>query len=259
MSKDVIEKIFGEGIIRFRPDGWFCATDAAKMFQYKPDNWVRSEAVRGIIIEIASSLDYSNSLKLRELELEEAEALLIQTSRGRYGSTWMHPDLAVPFAMAVNPKFGVWVTRQIKHILLDERHKIEQWHAARQGTKESNKFRNSQVDAFEGRSSVQFAKYSTEIWFICSGSFKDRIVREELSVEELRILQDIERCQAFLIEIQQDWNEMDQNYKRREILINRVNRLRAEIGLNPVDHSVFWTKAQEDYARRKEAMERASR
>lgn len=249
MSATVVEKIFGEGKIRFREDGWFCATDAARLFDYQIQNWVRSESVSKLLVAVANNVSNSNSFKLNELE--SSIDYLVTATRGRYGSTWMHPDLAVPFAMAVNGEFGYWVTQQIKHILLNERQKIEDWNVARNKTKSANKFRNAQVDVFEGRSKANFYKYSTEIWFIVGGSWKDKILRNELTAQELEILQDIERCQALLIEIQQDWEELDHNFKRRDILINRVNRLRAEAGMGPIDHGVFWAKAKREYAKKK--------
>lgn len=249
MSVIVVEKIFGEGKIRFREDGWFCATDAARLFTYKVDNWLRFQDNQELVVEVAKA--NSNSLESRELEFNHAVSMLVQATRGRYGSTWMHPDLAVPFAMAVNPKFGYWVIQQIKHILVNERQKIEDWNVARNKTKSANKFRNAQVDVFEGRSKANFYKYSTEIWFIVGGSWKDKILRNELTAQELEILQDIERCQALLIELQQDWEELDHNFKRRDILINRVNRLRAGTGMSPIDHGVFWAKAKREYAKKK--------
>lgn len=249
MSAVVVEKIFGEGKIRFREDGWFCATDAARLFDYELSNWLKYSDNRGLILAIARN--NSNSVESTELEFENALPMLINATRGRYGSTWMHPDLAVPFAMAVNGEFGYWVTQQIKHILLNERQRIEDWNVSRNKTKSANKFRNAQVDVFEGRSKATFYKYSTEIWFIVGGSWKDKILRNELTAQELEILQDIERCQALLIELQQDWEELDHNFKRRDILINRVNRLRAGTGMSPIDHGVFWAKAKREYAKKK--------
>lgn len=239
----VIEKLFGENKVRFREDGWFCATDAAKLFDKEVFEWLR-------LPETSSYIDAYLRFHYRENPGNENVILAKRGPVKNGGGTWLHPRLAVVFTRWLNIDFGVWCDAQIQHILTNQRHMIEDWNVARSETKSSNKFRNSQVDAFEGRVTQNFVKYSMELWFICGGSFKNKIEREELTTDELRILRDIERCQAVLIELQQDWCDVDTTFKRRQILINRVNRLRAEVGLEEVDHSVFWNKAQVEYAKK---------
>lgn len=215
------------------------------MFGKKPANWLELDSTREYI-------GYYQDFQMSgNLTFEEFLGSVMHSRRGNSGGTWLHPNLAVEFSRWLNPSFGFWCDQQIKHILLNERQKIEDWNVARNKTKSANKFRNAQVDVFEGRSKANFYKYSTEIWFIVGGSWKDKILRNELTAQELEILQDIERCQALLIELQQDWEELDHNFKRRDILINRVNRLRAEAGMGPIDHGVFWAKAKREYAKKK--------
>lgn len=36
---------------------------------------------------------------------------------GRGGGTFAHPDIAIAFAQWCNPKFQLWVSRQIRHLL----------------------------------------------------------------------------------------------------------------------------------------------
>ena len=35
---------------------------------------------------------------------------LIESTKGRYGGTWIHPKLAIHLAQWISPKFGIWVT-----------------------------------------------------------------------------------------------------------------------------------------------------
>jgi len=55
-------------------------------------------------------------MALAEILIVPKEALL-KSKRGRYGGTWMHPRLGVPFARWLDVRFGVWCDDQIYKIL----------------------------------------------------------------------------------------------------------------------------------------------
>lgn len=237
-NAEIVKKVFKDSEVRFAPSGWFCATDAARIFGYDLSNWLKYSTNREIIIWAAKSIN-SNSVESTELEFEDAKNTLIRSSRGRYGSTWMHPKLAVPFAMALDSVFGCWVITQIEHVLLGEKDQVD-WNAARLATKESNKVRNAVVkQVFEPTTKLPYILQSKEIWYVVTGKFL-KVNREALSEPELRILKDIEYHQAHLLELIEDIGTEE----RRNLLIRRVNRLRSELDLPNISHDTLSKRLQ---------------
>lgn len=224
----IVDKIFGEGNVRFRNDGWFCATDAAKMFGYRLDNWLRYEKNKTIMTAVYRSLE---SRDRTSTEYSDAKNALVSTVNGDNGATWMHPSLAPHFAMAIDPDFGVWVGQQIQHILLEERDQVD-WGAARFRTKEANKVRNSTIaQTRKPTNSAEYVKASRELWYLQSGAFKS-VDRDSLSEVQLTLLERLELSQSYLLEALPGVSMR----AVRPLLEDRANNIRQELGLEPLDY-----------------------
>ena len=94
--------------VRFNIDGWISATDVAKRFDKKPAEWLR----------LPDTLKYMEAL-MRHLNVGESH-LLVATTKGRSGGTWLHPKLAVAFARWLDVDFAVWCDLHIDALLRGE-------------------------------------------------------------------------------------------------------------------------------------------
>lgn len=93
----------GEGH-SFDGHGWFNATEAAKRFGRRVDHWLKTEDTKEYM---AALVEMTNT----------PEKGYLKTRRGNNGGTWLHPDLAVPFARWLDKRFGVWCDQRIKEII----------------------------------------------------------------------------------------------------------------------------------------------
>lgn len=93
----------GEGH-SFDEQGWFNATEAAKRFGRRVDHWLKTEDTKEYV---AALVEMTNT----------PEKGYLKTRRGNNGGTWLHPDLAVPFARWLDKRFGVWCDQRIKEII----------------------------------------------------------------------------------------------------------------------------------------------
>ena len=50
--------------------------------------------------------------------IKNAEQKFIQTDAGRYGGSWIHPDLAVQLAQWISPRFAIQVSRWIRELTI---------------------------------------------------------------------------------------------------------------------------------------------
>jgi hypothetical protein len=94
--------------VHFNSDGWINATDVAKRFGKKPAEWLR----------LPDTAKYMDALT-RHLNVGESH-LLISTTKGRSGGTWLHPKLAVSFARWLDVDFAVWCDLHIDALLRGE-------------------------------------------------------------------------------------------------------------------------------------------
>jgi len=90
---------------------WLNATDIAKQFDKQMTNYWNSKDT----IEYIEALYSFNSLKSNELK----KAVV-----GKYGGTYIHPDLIIHFARWVNPRFAVACDIWIKQELIRQKEKI---------------------------------------------------------------------------------------------------------------------------------------
>lgn len=90
--------------VAFTEEAWFNATLVADKYGKRVADWLENSETQNYIAALAEILKVPK------------EALL-KTRRGRYGGTWMHPRLGVPFARWLDVRFGVWCDDQIYQIL----------------------------------------------------------------------------------------------------------------------------------------------
>lgn len=100
-------------LVRFNSDGWINATDVAKRFGKRPNDW----------LSLPSTADYIDALK-RHLFSDTGKSgndqLIVSRRGGRDQGTWLHPKLAVAFARWLDVDFAVWCDLQIDALLHGE-------------------------------------------------------------------------------------------------------------------------------------------
>jgi hypothetical protein len=95
--------------IPMRKDGYVNATLLCKASGKKRlDNWMCLESTKKLLQEFSNSLD-SQGVKS------------IDCLQGRYGGTFIHPDLAVQLAQWISPSFALQVSRWIRELMLTGR------------------------------------------------------------------------------------------------------------------------------------------
>lgn len=106
MSQQLITASYNDAItINFTSDAWFNATEVAKNFGKRPNDWLNLDATKEYISELTEIFNYQPEWYLK-------------TQRGKHGGgTWFHPKVAVAFARWLNIKFAVWCDMQIEKIL----------------------------------------------------------------------------------------------------------------------------------------------
>lgn len=103
--------------VRFNPDGWINATEAAARFGKEPAQWLR----------LPDAIRY-----LEGLERTYGKITYVKTSRARAdrgGGTWLHPKLAVKFARWLSVDFEIWCDEQIDSLVRGD---TSAWRQARQ-------------------------------------------------------------------------------------------------------------------------------
>lgn len=91
-------------VVSFTEEAWFNATAVAEKYGKRVADWLENRDTQEYMEALAEILNVPK------------EALL-KSKRGRYGGTWMHPRLGVPFARWLDVSFGVWCDDQIYKIL----------------------------------------------------------------------------------------------------------------------------------------------
>ena len=105
-------KSFGNIAVSFNDCGYLNATQIAKQFDKRINNYLRSEQTQQYIEAL-----YQN-LKTRNSAMDKNQLVIIQKGGNvHFSGTWLHPKLAVDFARWLDPKFAVWCDEQIEHII----------------------------------------------------------------------------------------------------------------------------------------------
>ena len=101
--------------LSFNENGWFNATEAAKRFNKRPNDW----------INLPDTQRYIEALVKRQKQKSDTGLSgitnFIKTKKGNSSSftqgTWLHPKLAVRFAQWLDIDFALWCDEQIDHLL----------------------------------------------------------------------------------------------------------------------------------------------
>lgn len=96
--------------ITFGGDGWVNATQMAKPFRKKANDFLRIDATKAFVAALCADVGKSGN-----------PDLVVATRHGGSApGTWMHPDLALEFARWLSPEFAIWCNRTIRRIMSGE-------------------------------------------------------------------------------------------------------------------------------------------
>ena len=117
-------------------EAWFNATEIAEYHGKRLDVFFKMKRTQQYIQAVAkqkglipcnpSDLNPTNQWELNPFDPADYPEL-IRTKRGRYGGTWLHPDLMVCFARFISLEFEIWCDQTIKALLIDGK----DWQGAR--------------------------------------------------------------------------------------------------------------------------------
>ncbi|EJF06795.1 KilA-N domain-containing protein, partial [Thiovulum sp. ES] len=107
---DIISREFQGIEIKFSTIDDVClnATQTAKQFGKKPDNWLRNKDVQS----------YINALKETRFSNMRNELVIVkQGGNAQQQGTWIHKKLIINFARWLDPYFAVWCDEVIEEII----------------------------------------------------------------------------------------------------------------------------------------------
>lgn len=110
ISLALVEQEYHGMPVLFQPDGFINATQVAKHFGKRVGKFLETEAAKRKIIQVSEK---------RTLDVKQ----IVITTYGKPengGGTWLHPKLAVPFAMWCDDDFAWWAEEQIEKLLRGE-------------------------------------------------------------------------------------------------------------------------------------------
>lgn len=111
--------------ITIRDDGWFNATESAKLYGKRPIDW----------LNLPETVRYVTALAARSKVKESHFAQTRRGGRPGEAGTWLHPKLAVRFAQWLNVDFSLWCDEQIDNLIRNKQTWAQQRHAAASGAK----------------------------------------------------------------------------------------------------------------------------
>lgn len=103
---------FNDIQVSFSQDAFLNATEIAKQFGKRVQNYLKSEQTQEYITALAEAL--FGASKQNQL------VIIKKGGKAQEQGTWLHPKLAIDFARWLNPKFAVWCDIQIEKILKGE-------------------------------------------------------------------------------------------------------------------------------------------
>lgn len=111
MTTQILNFSFNNISVSFNESGYLDATQIAKHYGKRPENFLRTEQNQEYISALAEHLGVTPK------SVTEKNPLVIVKQGGRNQGTWLHPKLAIHFARWLDPKFAVWCDEQIEQIL----------------------------------------------------------------------------------------------------------------------------------------------
>lgn len=102
---------FGNVTVSFSKDGFLNATQIAKHFGKRPNDYLLLEQTQNYISALIEHFSTT-----RKIVVQYNQIVIVQNGGNNRG-TWLHPKLAIHFARWLDPKFAVWCDEQIEHII----------------------------------------------------------------------------------------------------------------------------------------------
>ena len=99
---NVLDKGFVELL---RSGAYVNLNDIARPFGNRVDNWKRLQSTQELFLSFDSDPSYNG-------------APAVVSKEGRKGGSFAHPDIAIQFAQWCDPGFALWVSRQIRHLMI---------------------------------------------------------------------------------------------------------------------------------------------
>ncbi len=112
---NIIPMNYDDSSFPFASDCWFNATVAAKHHGRKVTEWLRLPSTKEYMAELCQELGI-DGFNFKGGIFPP----LVRIEKGRYGGTWLHPELAVEFARWLSVKFARACDRHIKNLLLSK-------------------------------------------------------------------------------------------------------------------------------------------
>lgn len=110
------------GSVEFLRSGAYCnLNDIAKPFGKRVDNWIRLKSTQNLFEAFKQDPSYNGAEPITVKRGREKGSSLVPSDLREPtlgGGTWAHPDIAIQFAQWCSPGFALWVSRQIRHLLV---------------------------------------------------------------------------------------------------------------------------------------------
>lgn len=115
---DIIPFDYQGQFVRFTGEGWINATDVAKRFGKRPNDW----------LALPSTQEYMDALARHLITGKSGN--FVRRQAGRSGGTWLHPKLAVSFARWLDVDFAVWCDLHIDAVLRGSGNALQEYERA---------------------------------------------------------------------------------------------------------------------------------
>lgn len=105
-------------------DGYWNATEMAKIFGKRINNFLRNDQTKEYLEALANSRNADRSTVTQNRVTVET---LVQVTQGGLGDqgTWVDPEVGLKLAAWLNPKFEVWVFKMIRILLTEGEVKLK--------------------------------------------------------------------------------------------------------------------------------------
>lgn len=111
--KNLIAVDFNGVSVSFRANGYLNATQIAKHFDKRPNDYLILDQTKRYISVLAEHLTVTRKTVTKENQL----VIVKQGGKSYEQGTWLHPKLAIHFARWLSAEFAVWCDEQIEIIL----------------------------------------------------------------------------------------------------------------------------------------------
>lgn len=176
------------------------ATEVAKHFGKKPDDWLRTDEAKKYISE------FSQFANMRSEDLVRVQ------NGGKHRGTWIHSELAIPFARWLDVRFAIMCDQTIKRLIRGEQQRKEERLKARTGYAPLTLAIQSSLEE------PKFYHFSNEANLINrivlgmdAKEFKETNsvdkVRDVLTVEQLAHIDALQSYDTHLVELGYEYNE----------------------------------------------------